>query len=140
MVCSQPRGVWWFEKKYGQTRTQQEAFMAKRTTDVETRIEILLKLAVIPDVTIHAPSVSVENDTVTLGGIVDAFWKRSYIAGILASELPDRQIQNNLIVAMACFTDAACKSGDESFFFAESDGKYPMSREKKRLYCHKAES
>lgn len=89
--------------------------MAKRTTDVETRIEILLKLAVIPDVTIHAPRVSVENDTVTLGGIVDAFWKRSYIAGILASELPDRQIQNNLIVAMACFTDAAWKSGDDSF-------------------------
>lgn len=73
----------------------------KTATDLETKIEILLKLAVIPDIKILAPSVSVKNGTVTLGGIVDAFWKRSYLENILVSELPGRHVENNLTVAMA---------------------------------------
>lgn len=80
--------------------------MAAGNTDVETRIEILLKLAVIPDVTILDPRVSVEDGTVTLGGTVDALWKRTFIDNIMASELPGRRIQNNLTVALGRFPEA----------------------------------
>jgi hypothetical protein len=87
--------------------------MATGTTDLETKIEILLKLAVIPEVKILAPRVSVNNDTVTLGGIVDAFWKKVYIANIVASELTGRQIQNNLSVVMGGFPDSSCEADPE---------------------------
>ena len=88
--------------------------MTTGTTDFETRIEIHLKLAVIPDVKILAPRVSVTNGTVTLGGIVDAFWKRAYIANIVAWELPGRQIQNNLTVATACFPASSREADPEN--------------------------
>jgi osmotically-inducible protein OsmY len=81
--------------------------------DFETRIEILLKLAVIPDVKILAPKVSVKNDTVTLGGTVDSYWKRAYIANIVASELPGRHVENKMIVAMASFLDYSCPIAHE---------------------------
>lgn len=80
--------------------------MAAESADIEIRIEILLKLAVIPHVTILEPQVSVEDGTVTLGGTVDALWKRTYIENIMASELPDRRIQNNLTVALGRFAEA----------------------------------
>ncbi len=80
--------------------------MAAGNTDVETRIEILLKLAVIPDVTILDPRVSVEDGTVTLGGTVDALWKRTFIDNVMSSELPGRRIQNNLTVALGRFPEA----------------------------------
>ncbi|WP_024335143.1 BON domain-containing protein [Desulfotignum balticum] len=86
---------------------------AANTADFQTKIEILLKLAVIPDLKILAPRVSVKNGTVTLGGIVDAFWKSSYIENILASELPNRHVKNNLTVAMACFLDSSCQAAHE---------------------------
>jgi osmotically-inducible protein OsmY len=68
------------------------------TVDFKTKIEILLKLAVIPDVKIVAPKVSVKNGTVTLGGIVNAHWKRAYIANIVSTELPGRVVENKLTV------------------------------------------
>jgi hypothetical protein len=68
------------------------------TVDFKTKIEILLKLAVVPDVKIFAPKVSVKNGVVTLGGIVDANWKRVYIAKIMSSELPGRVVENKLTV------------------------------------------
>lgn len=80
---------------------------------IKTKIEILLKLAVVPDVNILAPKVSVKNDTVTLGGIVNAYWKRAYIANIVASELPGRVVKNNLTVAMACFLDCSHPTAHE---------------------------
>jgi hypothetical protein len=80
--------------------------MAAESTDIETRIEILLKLAVIPDVTILDPRISVEDGTVTLGGTVDALWKRTYIENIMASELHGRRIRNNLTVALGRFAEA----------------------------------
>jgi hypothetical protein len=79
--------------------------MAAGNTDLETRIEILLKLAVIPDVILE-PRVSVEDGTVTLGGTVDALWKRTFIDNIMSSELPGRRIQNNLTVALGRFPEA----------------------------------
>ena len=80
--------------------------MTAGNTDVVTRIEILLKLAVIPNVTIAGPRVSVENDTVTLWGTVDALWKKTHIDNVISSELPGRRIQNNLTVALGRFADA----------------------------------
>lgn len=80
--------------------------MAAGNPDVETRIEILLKLAVIPDVTILEPRVSIEDGTVILGGTVDALWKRTRIDDIISSELPGRRIQNNLTVAFGRFPGA----------------------------------
>jgi hypothetical protein len=68
------------------------------TVDFKTKIETLLKLAVIPDVNILAPKVSVKNGTLTLGGIVDAYWKRAYIAKVVSSELPGRVVENALSV------------------------------------------
>jgi hypothetical protein len=42
--------------------------------------------------------VSVKNGTLTLGGIVDAYWKRAYIAKVVSSELPGRVVENALSV------------------------------------------
>ena len=80
---------------------------------IKTKIEILLKLAVVPDVNILAPKVSVKNGTVILGGIVDAYWKSAYIAKIVSSELPGRVVENNMTVAMACFLDGSCPTAHE---------------------------
>jgi hypothetical protein len=111
------------------TFTHEEVFMAARAkfnnvlikdkqtpadrADFKTKIEILLKLAVIPDIEIFSPRVSVKNDAVTLGGIVDAFWKRAYIGYILESELPGRHVTNNLTVAMNCSDENACQESRE---------------------------
>ncbi len=62
------------------------------TVDFKTKIETLLKLAVIPDVNILASKVSVKNGTVTLRGIENAYWKRAYIAKVVSSELPGRVV------------------------------------------------
>jgi osmotically-inducible protein OsmY len=94
------------------------------TADFKIKIEILLKLAVIPDVKILAPNVFVKNGTVTLGGIVDAYWKREYIANIVSSELPGRPVENNLTVAMACFLDYSSPA------VHEKELKRPRIREK----------
>lgn len=71
---------------------------AADTADFKTKIEILLKLAVIPDIKILTPRVSVKNGTVTLGGIVDAYWKSAYLAEIMKSEFPGLNVENALTV------------------------------------------
>ena len=51
------------------------------TVDFKTKIETLLKLAVIPDVNILASKVSVKNGTVTLGGNRECILEKSELPG-----------------------------------------------------------
>lgn len=71
---------------------------AANTADFKTKIEILLKLAVIPDIKILSPKVSLNGGTVTLGGIVDAYWKSAYLGEIMKNEFPNLYVENALTV------------------------------------------
>lgn len=71
---------------------------AADTSDLEIKIEMLLKLAVIPDIKILSPKVSVKDGTVTLGGTVNAYWKRACLGEIMKNEFPYLNVENALTV------------------------------------------
>lgn len=67
----------------------------------DTKIEVMMKLNTIAHVRVLEPEVFVENGTIILQGIVDAFWKRAYIGNILETEFPDIYVENQLTVVPA---------------------------------------
>jgi len=67
----------------------------------DTKIEVMMRLNSVAHVRILEPEVDVENGTVILQGIVDAFWKRAYLGNILESEFPDIYVENQLTVVPA---------------------------------------
>ncbi len=67
-----------------------------RITDI--KIAALMKLTAIPQITVIEPDVSVTNGTLTLHGIVDAFWKKASLETIMNDEFPDLYVENALNV------------------------------------------
>lgn len=66
--------------------------------DTDTKIAALMKITDIPQITVMDPEVSVRNGTISLYGIVDAFWKRACIGDIMKNEFPDQYVENSLTV------------------------------------------
>ncbi len=73
----------------------------KISRDFDTKLEVMMKINTIPHVTVLEPEVLVENGTVILQGIVNAFWKRTYLGNIVESEFPDIYVDNQLTVVPA---------------------------------------
>jgi len=67
----------------------------------DMKIEVMLRLNSVAHVRVLEPEVFVENGTVILQGIVDAFWKRAYLGNVLESEFPDIYVENQLTVIPA---------------------------------------
>lgn len=73
----------------------------KISRDFDTKLEVMMRLNTTPHVKVLEPEVFVENGTVILQGIVDAFWKRAYLGNIVESEFPDIYVENQLTVVPA---------------------------------------
>ncbi|MCA1787581.1 MAG: hypothetical protein LC657_16535, partial [Desulfobacteraceae bacterium] len=73
-------------------------FSEKFPGDTDTKIAALMKITAIPRIAVIEPEVSVTNGTMSLYGIVDAFWKRAHIGNIMKDEFPDLYVENSLTV------------------------------------------
>jgi hypothetical protein len=66
--------------------------------NTDTKMTALMKITAIPQIEVMEPEVSVSNGTISLYGIVDAFWKRACIGNIMKDEFPNLYVENSLTV------------------------------------------
>jgi len=63
-----------------------------------TESAAMMELTAIPHIAVTQPEVSVSNGTLTVYGIVDAFWKRAYLGDIVKFKFPHIYVENALTV------------------------------------------
>jgi hypothetical protein len=78
--------------------TTRHPLSKKDSTKTDIKFSALMKLTAISHIAVAEPEVSLSNGTLTLYGIVDAFWKRVYIGDIFKDKFPDLYVENALTV------------------------------------------
>jgi hypothetical protein len=63
-----------------------------------TESAAMMELTAIPHIAVTQPEVSVYNGTLTVYGIVDAFWKRAYLGDVVKFKFPHIYVENALTV------------------------------------------
>lgn len=80
-------------------REKHETPLSDRVScDADTKTAALMKLTGTPHIDVIEPEIEVNQGTLHLYGIVDAFWKRAYLGDIMKNEFPGLYVENSLTV------------------------------------------